>query len=245
MADSKDTDEVEVQEETQASDETEEVKEETAEDSEDEQSTETDDESESSEEESQDESEEAPFKKRFTQFKGETPEEYQKELEDAYANSQAEYERLKLGKAEESETESQSEVPKDDHGYDLWAQQTEREYKEFSDENDLFRTDENIRKEVIEEYLPIVAAVFKKKHGYNISMKEGLKRAYKAAGHSEGDSVSLKSSASTPRANSKRSSKPAPTNISPKQIEVARKVDPSLKGKSDSEVAQALAKVLQ
>ena len=80
----------------------------------------------SKEEESEEKSEEEPsFVKEFPNIKGDTPEEYAKNLEEAYKNSTGEALRLKelVGKGKPKDTEADDEKPAPGSYLEMYAQQ--------------------------------------------------------------------------------------------------------------------------
>lgn len=142
---------------------------------------------------------EITFKKRFTQFKGDTPEEYQQSLEEGYANSSTEAQRL-AAKNKELEQKVQqfdkllSDNPdladkvKDEGGQPIdptaqvLRQQVEdqwhNEYNEFVKEHPEVQNDEKVASD-LNEALAIVRDHVWKTEGKIVSMERGLKMAWK------------------------------------------------------------------
>jgi len=176
-------------------------------------------ESESEEEESEDESkpedkEESKFEKRFTQIKGDTPEEYAKNLEEAYRNSSTEGQRnateakeskeelAKIGAAIAKNPElakmlndaldgepapaPQKEDPAIAFARDEMKKKLDGEYNSFTELHPEMVTDEELRNKVLAE-LSFVADVAAAK-GEKIGMEEGLKKAWTLLGLDEEDS---------------------------------------------------------
>lgn len=132
------------------------------------------------------------FKKRFTQFKGETPGDYIPELEKGYENSTKEAQRLleenKTLKAQLA-TQATTPPPTDDTQTpvndptinlvkseieDRW----EQEYKEFVELHPEVGTDPTLSQEINDE-LAIQAAAYTQKTGRVLGMKQGLERVWK------------------------------------------------------------------
>jgi hypothetical protein len=193
----------------------------------------------------------AEFKKRFTQLKGESLEEYVKNLEDAYANSSTEGQRTAKEAREYkeqydkvaqlvatdpefakklTETENAPKPPVDpavEYAREQMNEQYRTEYKAFADEHPEILTDETLRDRVIAE-LDIIGAAHEAR-GSRLSMKEGLRRAWISLGLDEEDSkenvvnkVKEQASQSAPQAKGgKETGKP---QFTADQIAVAKKM---------------------
>lgn len=151
------------------------------------------------------------FKKRFTQLKGETPEEYLKNLEDAYANSSTEGQRTakeakeataKFAKVAQlvasdpdfaarldAATDENAPKPLVDPAI-AWAKQEmdkeyTRDYRAFSDLHTQMISDPEIRDNMIAE-LDIISAA-NEARGKRLSMADGLRKAWISLGYDELD----------------------------------------------------------
>lgn len=201
-------------------------------------------------------SEAAEFDKRYTQLKGDSPEDYAKSLEEAYANSSAEGVKLNrelaslkektagiLAAAEkdpdlakrigitDEDAEAVNPQPKstsEAYAQQLMEERMDTEYKEFAERHTEIDTDDSIRKELLDE-VSVQSAAYKAKTGRIISMKDALERSWKILGYDETNpqeklAVKAKETASTSTAQSKpKSKKSAPTPISDKAIEMAKR----------------------
>lgn len=193
----------------------------------------------------------AEFKKRFTQLKGESLEEYVKNLEDAYANSSTEGQRTAKEAREYkeqydkvaqlvatdpefakklTETENAPKPPVDpalEYAREQMNEQYRNEYKSFTDAHPEMLTDEKLRDEVIAE-LDALGAAYEKR-GAKLSMIDGLRKAWISLGLDESDSkenvvnkVKEQASQSAPQAKgNKESGKP---QFTPEQVAVAKKM---------------------
>lgn len=131
------------------------------------------------------------FKKRFTQIKGETQEEYLKNLEDAYLNSSNEGVRLnreikdiKNADKDDKDKKSDTKLPDDPYLADLVRERKgkmEKEFDDFVDSHQELRSDEGLRDELLDS-LEIVTE-FHRKKGKPLTVKEGLKKAWAAMGN--------------------------------------------------------------
>lgn len=191
--------------------ESEEVDEETQDESEDEDVEENEDEEteeESEEEDSQEEAEdeedsEEPFKKRYTQIKGESPEEYLPNLEDAYKNSSAEAVRLKAkndelqaqidnisalvaNNPEMAEQIKEGKVPAIQTDPALLSARQDmearnkKEYSEFVNTHPELESDPELQKQVFDEIKDFAEVALKK--GRVLGMKDALTKAWLALG---------------------------------------------------------------
>ncbi len=197
------------------------------------------------------------FKKRFTQFKGGTPTKYAKNLEDAYYKSTTEavrlakenrelkpvVERIQALIATNPELAKQlgtavapakTETPASALDPDIaWAKgerqrQWTKEIGEFKQLHPELESDPGLADELNEE-LAIVAEVFQRKHGYGISMAEGLRKAWSSLGHDnvsdkkERIAIAAKAGGSKSKSASGKQSAPK-IKLSEKQIEVAQEM---------------------
>lgn len=225
MADPVKPDEEEVIEDVEENVETTEVEdenqdiEEDAEESEAEDQEEQEEESESEEDESEDESkpdeEDKPtFTKRFTQIKGETLEEYNQNLEEAYRNSSTEGQR-NATEAKEAKEElakigaviaknpdlakalndaldgaeplpAQKEDPAIAYAREEMKKKLDGEYNAFVDIHPEMATDKDLRENVLKE-LSLLADVAAAR-GESLSMEAGLRKAWISLGYDADDS---------------------------------------------------------
>ena len=163
--------------------------------------------------ESGEKSDEAKFDKRYTQLKGDTPEEYAKSLEEAYNNSSAEAVKLnrelgelkskvgniliaaeknpelakQLGLSEGETSTTKPDAAKstaESYAEQIMNERMETEYKEFTTEHPEVDTDETIRTELLAE-VGVQADAYKARTGKIISMKDALSRAWKVLGYDD------------------------------------------------------------
>ena len=198
------------------------------------------------------EDEEYKFQKRFTQFKGDTPEEYLKELEEAYANSSTEGQRNskeakeakeKLDKiltavannpelAKALEEADNAPKPKEDPALVFARQQMEQQYeKDWTDFTRLHPElvgNQELTNELIDEMDAIAYAA--ERRGKTLTMAEGLQKAWVSLGKQTADDKEkivnkTKEQASKPAPGA---SKPKQTSskqeFTPEQIAVAKKM---------------------
>lgn len=164
-------------------------------------------------------SEDGKFEKRYTQFKGDTPVEYAKSLEDAYNKSSAEGVRLntelsdlksKVGHilaAAEKNPELAKQLGLDESGTstppapsvkspaETYAEQMmqermEKEYSEFTTDHPEVDTDEALRTELLAE-VGVQSAAYNARSGKIISMAEALNRAWKVLGYDDNSKETL------------------------------------------------------
>lgn len=221
-------------------------------DTSDEDTEETDDEDDESEddEDDSDEEDEEPFQKRFTQFKGESPTEYLKNLEDGYAESSKEAVRLSRENKQLKETvervnalianspelaqqlQDQGVQPVATPAKDpaiSWAEsqmreQWQKEYKSFADAHPEIETDPQLADE-LDEQLAIVRDVIFKKEKRQVGMAEGLEKAWKLLGRDTDDKqekirMASKDMASSSKAPSGKKSKAPKPRFTEAQISV-------------------------
>jgi hypothetical protein len=229
----------EVDEETQ--DETDESSEDATTDEDDE---ETDDESDDSDDEASDEED---FTKRFTQFKGDTPTEYLKNLEDGYAESSKEAVKLsrenkdlkatvervnqliannpELAQAV-SDGKQAPAAPKDPailFAETQMKQTWQKEYNDFAREHPEIDTDPALA-DALDAKLKIAKRIVEEEEGRLVGMGEGLNMAWKLLGKDTDDKqervrVASKDSASQGKASGSKK-KDARPKFSEAQIEV-------------------------
>jgi len=196
----------------------------------------------------------AEFKKRFTQMKGETPEEYLKNLEDAYANSSTEGQRL-AKRAKDAETKFQQvatlvatdpefakrlndsgTAPIIDPAIEFARKQMEDSYKKdytaFAGLHPRIISEPGLYERVVNE-LDVIAAA-NEARGITLSMAEGLRKAWISLGEDESDKKEdimdkVKEQASTPNASAKPKSTDKTPEFTPEQIAVAEKMGISAK----------------
>lgn len=215
------------------------------------------------------------FTKRFTQFKGDTPEEYLPNLEDGYANSIKEGQRLKtendqvkdradraenevrylrqvIAKHPEVAKELEEDVPaaplspEMQHARTQMEQQMEKEFNEFADAHPAITDDDSVADAVRKETNRYANYVWQTEQR-QVSMKEALEFAWNKLGFGNSDDGSsvneaVRNKATQSKPVSKRKPVEKKSEYTKDQLDWARKVDPSLSGKSDKEVAEALAK---
>jgi hypothetical protein len=226
----------------QAEDETDDSTDTDTDDSDEEETDETDeDDEESDKEESED------FTKRFTQFKGDDPQEYLKNLEDGYAESSKEAVRLsrenrelkanlnKLIATEPDLTKSDSGegMPADPVAKDpalAWAEArmketNTREYNEFAEKHPEILTDPKLVEELDDE-LAVIGAAYFQRHGSPISLGVGLEKAWVTLGKDTSDkqeqvASAAKASAGQSKASGGNTSKAPKSKFSEQQITVA------------------------
>lgn len=131
------------------------------------------------------------FKKRFTQFKGDTAAEYAKNLEEGYLKSSTEALRLKklLDEKGEKTEKTDDKTPIDPDV--AWAKgerqrQWTKEINDFKTEHPELDSDPALAQELNDE-LAIIAEVYQRKNGYGISMAEGLTKAWASLGYDAND----------------------------------------------------------
>lgn len=228
-------------------------------DQEDAEEQETDDqEQEESEDEEDDKSkpedeEEPKFQKRFTQIKGDTPEEYAVNLEEAYRNSSTEGQRnakeLKEAKEELEKigaviaanpdlakslndaldgqpVTKQKEDPAIQYAREEMTKKLDAEYNTFTDAHPEMVTDTELREKVLNElsHFADVAAA----RGDSLGMEEGLKKAWVSLGYDAADSkedtiTKAKEQAAKPGTPGKTKKSTKTTGFSDEQIALAKK----------------------
>lgn len=211
--------------------ESEEVDEETQDDSDDEQASEEVKEEETSEDSDEEESSEPDaFDKRFTQFKGDTLDEYTKNLEEAYANSTAEYAKLTKNQAEQRQQEVPEGQPATDPALLYARQQMEtqqsQEYDAFAKEHPEIESDPEVGEKMTKRLATLARTVLAE-DGKVLGMAEGLSMAWASLGlgnnQQENTRMAAKDAAATTRTASvkKNSAKP---QFSQAELEAAKKM---------------------
>lgn len=218
---------------------------------------------ETTEEETPEETEEAKFEKRFPRFKGETPEEYIKNLEDGYDNSSTEAVRLARENKElresnltaianEEETTETTPTPPPNPTLAWAEQQREKEWKQ--DWADFAKLHP-----VIEEDQTLFAD-FDKKTGEMFNFIQQTEQRFPTLGEamqkawnymnpdeiSKEEEIAIKAKENGAGTKTKGVSKDQPKPaFSQKQLDTARKFDPTLRDKSDAEVEKELSKYVK
>lgn len=237
------------QEEVDPSEEEDETDDTETDDTEDADAEETDDESEDDESD-EDEEEEEPFQKRFTQFKGDTPTEYFKNLEDGYAQSSKEAVRLAsenkdlssqldrvkqliasnpelAEKIQQGDGQSTPTVAKDPALLFAETQMKEtwkRDYDAFIDAHPEVVSDPSLA-EALDKKLLIAKRIVEEEEGRLVGMGEGLEMAWKLLGKDTEDKqekvrMAAKDIASQGKASGGKKSKAAKPKFSEAQISV-------------------------
>lgn len=218
--------------------------------------------------EESDDSEESEFERRFSQFKGDTLEEYVKNLEEGYANSSTEAVRLnrelrrlrddKMSAIANSEKEGDEKKPAEDPALVYARQKMEedaaKDYRTFAelhpeiDElSDQF--DESLFNEFDKE------AGYARDYLYRTTGKiptlmEAMRRAWAVmnpdsnVSKEEKVAMNAKNTAAGTKSKSIAKEKPKP-KFSDAQIDAAVKMDPKLEGKSRAEVEEILSKYVK
>lgn len=211
-----------------------------------------DDDSEESEDEESEEEEEPEFKKAFSQIKGDTPQEYAKNLEEAYKQSSKEG-KLQAQKAKDSQARidqiaavvaknpelaklinesAGSEIaPTTDpalvHARQTMEQQMEKDYSKFAESHPEIETDPDLAEKVLAEVTIFGDAARKK--GKILSMDEALNKAWISLGLNKEDSketvaTKAKETASKSRTNNTNKKKTKTPKLSDDQIAAGKKM---------------------
>jgi hypothetical protein len=206
-----------------------------------------DDESDDSEE---DDEETTEFNKRFSQIKGDTPEEYLANLEDAYSKSSTEGQRLngELTKTQQQVDKIMALVAKDpelakkietvagDDAEDVLVdpalayaraemqKQMKTDYEEFVAEHSELEDDPELQQEVanlLEQFGEVA-----RKQGKILTMREGLEKAWAFLGKDRDDKDELrnkvKKTAAKPSTSSSKKPKAA-SKLTPEQLAIAKR----------------------
>lgn len=242
--------ELEDQDDTEVDEETQDETDGDGEEDTDEEEDETDDESDDSDEEEDDSEEDEDFQKRFTQFKGDTPTEYLKNLEDGYAESSKEAVKLSKELKELKPTveriqqliatnpelaeaikgaegqPAEAVVPKDPALQFAESQMKAtwtKEYTDFAENHPEIETDP-VLADQLETKLKVVRRIVQEEEGRLVNMGEGLEMAWKLLGKDtdkqERIRMASKDAASQGKAKSGTKSKVAKSKFSEAQIEV-------------------------
>lgn len=196
-----------------------------------------------------------PDQKRFTQFKGETLKEYFENLETAYGNSYEEVKRIKAEKLAEvanatgSETDDKADAKQPPTLTDAWVtQEMQRrhveQYNSFADKHPEVNTDQELFDKLDKEtgrYMDYIH----KSEGRIVELAEALDFAWQRVAPKESKDEKVASALKDAGSGSKSKSvskDPAQSQFSDKQIEAAKRIDPSLRNKSRTEVEAILAK---
>lgn len=197
--------------------------------------------------------EEAKFQKRFTQFEGETPEEYLKNLEEAHANAISEGQRKaqeakkatekfdkvaqlvasdpefakKLSEATGEDTPAPTVDPALEYAREQMEKDYTRDYKEFTDNHPSLLTDEAKQEAIIQE-VDIISGL-NLKRGVRLSMAEALNRAWISLGYDKDEAKDdvvnkAKDQASKPQAPAQTKKAPGKSQFTDEQIAVAKKM---------------------
>jgi hypothetical protein len=201
------------------------------------------------------------FERRFTQFKGETIEEYTKNLETAYANSSSEALNLKkraddavkliatdpaaadkvVGAQEEPVPTAAPKSAAEAYAETKMREEQTREYDEFVKEHSELESDPALADRLLKE-LGTFSAVTWQNEGRLIGMNEGLTKAWNSLGlgnNSEEDTrVAAKEGASQSKTSSRKKAAKK-EQFTENQIKVAMKMDPD---KTRAQVIEDLAK---
>jgi hypothetical protein len=227
--------------------------------------TENENEEETEEEDVEDETEteeEAKFEKRFSQIQGDTPEEYAKNLEEAYRQSSTEGQRLaienkeaqkwrdqvaaavaknpEIAKLLEESTGEGAPAPYVDPALQYAREQMNntfaKEYNEFSELHPELVSDDVLREKVLAE-LSIFADAYDAK-GKRLGMADGLKKAWISLGLDAEDKkekvmTTAKTQAAQPKTQSKPKAKIVKPQFTDEQLQFAQKM-----GLSEKELAE-------
>lgn len=212
-----------------------------------------DDDSDEDEDDETEDDEDSKFEKRFTQFKGDTPEEYIPNLEDGYLKSSNEAKRLASANKDlqsrlDAVTAAVAKNPDLAKGLnEALGEETPEvlvdpalmkaredmeatmasEYNEFVEAHPEFGSDPVLQEEVLAELQTFAKAA--RKNGKILGMKEGLNKAWISLGKNDDSKEKLataaKNNAAKPRTSSK-GKKPAgdKPQFSPEQIAYAKKM---------------------
>lgn len=222
---------------------------ETNDDSEDDSDSDDSEEEDSNDDEDEDDSE-TSFNKRYTQLKGDTPEEYISSLETAYKESSTEAVRLKheldaakkkddkiaallanhpeIAEELEKETPGASLNPALLHAEEQLQKQMKSEYQAFVDEHPELETDPELQKSVLGQ-MTIYADTVRQTQRRQPSMKESLRFAWASLGRedSKQERLAVKAKETAARGKSGKTAPKKPVKkveFSEKQIEAGLKM---------------------
>lgn len=206
---------------------------------------------------------ETTFEKRFTQFKGDDPEEYLKHLEDGYANSSKEALRLKkqledlraeklsaIANADSDDKKEEQQKPQSIT--DIWASQEMKrrhaeQFAQFAKEHPEVNDDDELFNHLDKETGKYMEYVFQREDRVP-ELDESLRWAWdiivpKDRQGSREEKVASATKNAGASSKSKSVSKDATKPLfSDKAIETAKRFDPSLRDKSRAEIEEILAK---
>lgn len=225
-------------------------------------STETAEEGDTSEDE---ESSESTFDKRFTQFKGETVEEYVKNLEQGYDNSSKEALRLKKQLDElrgeklsavanaESDKKDGSETKHEPQSMtDLWVSQEMKrrhveQYQDFASKHPEVDEDDELFERLDSETGKYMDYVYKTQGripdlGESLNWAWGIVKPEDSKDTKEEKVVTAVKNAGSASKSKSPAREQAKPKFSDQQIEMAKKIDQSLRDKSRAEIEEILAK---
>lgn len=212
----------------------------------------TEEESEEDSEESADDEEEPKeetFQKRFPRFKGETLEEYVKNLEEGYANSSTEAVRLARELKEKAAVEEQPALPADpiiDWAKAERDRQWKAEWKEFSAKHPEVEQDDTLFAEFDKRTADMFGFI-QNTEGRVPTLGEAMQKAWLYM-NPDGDvsreeKLALTAKSAGAGSKSKGGIKEKPkSKYTDSQIEMAIKFDPSLKDRPRAEVEELLDK---
>lgn len=208
---------------------------------------------------------EQQFEKRYTQFKGDTPEEYAKNLEHAYDNSSKEALRLKK-QLDELRAEKLSDVANaDDSGgqgtdqaadkpesvTDILVSQMKRErdvehYNKFAAQHPEVNEDDELFQKLDAEtgkYMDYVFKTEKRVPGLDEALDFAWMRINPDDRRSKDEQVAAAAKNAGAASRTKGAAKDqSKAQFSDKQIAAAQKIDPKLRGKSRTEIEEILSK---
>jgi hypothetical protein len=229
------------------------------------------DENATAEEESEDESdaEQQAFEKRFPRFKGETLEEYVKNLEDGYSNSSAEAVRIsrelkrlkedKMSQIANSGADDTKEEPakKEDPAL-IYARQkmeedAQRDYRSFSEAHpEVDETSESFDESLFEEFdkeAGYARDYLYRKTGKIPTLMEAMQRAWAVMNPetvSKEEKIAMAAKSAGAGSKAKGAAKEQPkSKFSDAQIENVKKMDPKLEDKSRAEIEEILSKYIK
>jgi len=223
---------------------------------------------ESDDSEGEEDSEEQTFERRYKQFKGETLEEYVKNLEEGYSNSSAEAVRMnrelkrlreeKLSTIANTDTDDKEEPKKQEDPALIYARQkmeedAQKDYKSFSKLHpEIDETSDQFDESLFEEFDK--EAGYARDYLYRTTGKiptlmDAMKRAWavmdlETESNEEKLAMSAKSAGSGTKAKGTAKEQPKP-KFSDAQIENVKKMDPKLEGKSRAEIEEILSKYIK
>lgn len=199
-----------------------------------------------SDDDSDEDSDDTSFKKRYTQLKGDNPEEYITSLETAYKESSTEAIRLNHElQAEKQKTDKFAAIiaknpdlaeklgedvadvelnPALLHAEEQLQKQMKTEYQEFMDGHPDLESDQALQKEMLSQ-MTIYADTVRRTQRRQPSMKESLRFAWSSLGHedSKDEALRMKAKSTAARGKSAKTTvkkKIAKQDFTDKQIEV-------------------------